>query len=227
MPKLERDGDVYILSLTPDDENRFHPDWLAEVGAALDEVEAVEGPCALVTAGSGKFWSTGLDMDWLGDHLEQAGWYLDQVSALFARTLSASAVSVAAINGHAFGLGAMWSLAHDFRVMRADRGYFCLPEVDLGLEFEPRLAALIRARLTPAVAHEAMTTGRRYGGGDALAAAIVEQTASAGDLLAVAVARAGELAGKAKPVRGRIKETLYAEVLAALRQPTASASPTE
>lgn len=224
MPKLERDGDVYVLHLTPDDENRFHPDWLAEAGAALDEVEAAQGPRALVTAGSGKFWSTGLDMDWLGGHLEQAGWYLDQVGSLFARTLSASTVTVAAVNGHAFGLGAMWSLAHDLRVMRADRGYFCLPEVDLGLEFEPRLAALVRARLTPAAAHEAMTTGRRYGGADALAAGIVEQTASADELLAVAVAKAGELAGKSVPVRAKIKETLYADVLAALRQPSASAA---
>ena len=227
MPKLERDGDVYVLHLTPDDENRFSPDWLAEVGAALDEVEAVDGPCALVTANSGKFWTTGLDMDWLGGHLEQAAWYLDQVSALFARTLSGSAVTVAALNGHAFGFGAMWSLSHDFRVMRADRGYFCLPEVDLGLDFEPRLAALVRARLVPSVAHEAMTTGRRYGGADALAAGIVEQTASADDLLAAAVAKAGELAGKAKPVRGRIKETLYADVLAALREQTASQTAAE
>lgn len=227
MPQLERDGQVYLLRLTPDEENRFHPDWLAEVGAALDEVEAAHGPRALVTAGSGKFWSTGLDLDWFGGHPERAAWYLDQVCSLFARTLSASTVTVAAINGHAFGLGAMWSLAHDFRVMRAERGYFCLPEVDLGLEFEPRLATLIRARLTPATAHEAMTTGRRYGGGDALAAGIVEQTASADDLLAAAVARAAELAGKSVPVRTRIKETLYAEVLAALRRPSTSEAAAE
>ncbi len=221
MPKLGHEGDVYVLYLTPDDENRFHPDWLGEVEAALDEVEAAPRPCALVTAGAGKFWSTGLDLDWLGGHLDQSAAYLDRVSLLLARTLSSAVVTVAALNGHAFGVGAMWALAHDFRVMRADRGYFCLPEVDLGLAFEPRLAALTRSRLSPAVAHEAMTTGRRYGGVDALAAGIVEQTATTDELLAAAVAKAGELAAKTKPVRGQIKQTLYSEVLAALRKPSA------
>lgn len=219
MPKLERDGAVFVLYLTPDDENRFRPDWLSEVEAALDEVEAASGPCALVTAGAGKFWSTGLDVDWLSAHLDQTAPYLSRIGLLFARTLASPVVTVAALNGHAFGFGAMWALAHDFRAMRADRGYFCLPEVDLGLNFEPGFAALIRSRLTPAVAHEAMTTGRRYGGADALAASIVDQTATVDDPLAAAVAKAGELAGKTKPVRGQIKETLYAEVLTALRKP--------
>jgi enoyl-CoA hydratase/carnithine racemase len=222
VPKLERDGDVYVLHLTPDDENRFRPDWLGEVEAALDEVEAASGPCALVTAGAGKFWSTGMDVDWLGANLDQTAAYLARIGQLFARTLASPVVTVAALNGHAFGLGAMWALAHDFRVMRADRGYFCLPEVDLGLNFEPGFAALIRSRLTPAAAHEAMTTGRRYGGADALAAGIVDGTATADELLAAAVARAGELAAKTKPVRGQIKQTLYAKVLAALRTPSAN-----
>ena len=39
------------------------------------------------------------------------------------------------------------------------------------------MSALIRARLTPQAAHEAMITGRRYGGGDALAAGIVDRVA--------------------------------------------------
>jgi len=67
----------------------------------------------------------------------------------------------------------MWALAHDLRVMRADRGFFCLPEVDIDLSFGRGTSELIRSRLTPAVAHEAMTTARRYGGEQALAAGIV------------------------------------------------------
>lgn len=219
MPKLDRDGEVFILRLEPDDENRFHPDWLDAVESALDEAEGADGPRALVTAGSGKFWSNGLDLDWMGAHPDQADAYLHRVHALLARTLVSPVVTVAAVNGHAFAAGAMWALAHDQRVMRADRGYFCLPEVDLGLPFTPGMSDLIRARLTPAAAHEAMTTGRRYGGEQAHAAAIVDATAAAEDVLATAVERARPLAGKSVPVRGRIKETLYREALASLRTP--------
>jgi Delta3-Delta2-enoyl-CoA isomerase len=35
MPELDRDGEVYVLNLG-EDENRFHPDWIGAVQAALD-----------------------------------------------------------------------------------------------------------------------------------------------------------------------------------------------
>lgn len=219
MPKLERDNEVFVLHLDPDNENLFHPDWLSAVEAAFDEVEATTGPRALVTAGSGKFWSNGLHLDWMGANSGEAVAYLDRVHALLARTLASPVVTVAALNGHTFAAGGMWALAHDFRVMRADRGYFCLPEVDLGLPFQRGMSDLIRARLTPAAAHEAMTTGRRYGGEQAHAAGIVDATAGADQVLAAALDLARPLAAKAVPARAEIKEMLYTEALASLRAP--------
>jgi enoyl-CoA hydratase/carnithine racemase len=73
------------------------------------------------------------------------------VHELLARVLEIGVPTVAALQGHTFAAGAMLALAHDHRVMRADRGFFCLPEVDLGLTFTPEMSALIAARL-PATA---------------------------------------------------------------------------
>jgi enoyl-CoA hydratase/carnithine racemase len=87
----------------------------------------------------------------------------------------------------------------------------------MGLSFAPGMAALIQARLTPATAHEAMTTGRRYGGEQALAAGIVDTATDANRLLTVAVELARPLAGKATPARAQIKEVMYAPALALLR----------
>jgi enoyl-CoA hydratase/carnithine racemase len=84
----------------------------------------------------------------------------------------------------------MFALAHDDRVMRADRGFFCLPEVDIGLSFTPGMNALIAARLSPRTAHEAMTTGRRYGGIDAARAGLVEEAVEEAEVLPRALARA-------------------------------------
>ena len=80
---------------------------------------------------------------------------------LFARLLAFPAYTVAALNGHTFAAGAMLALACDDRVMRTDRGYFCLPEADIGLPFTDGMAALILARLDHVAAREAMLTGRR------------------------------------------------------------------
>jgi Delta3-Delta2-enoyl-CoA isomerase len=215
MAGLDRRGAVFVLPLG-DDENRFHPDRLAAINAALDEVEAADGPKAVVTTGAGKFYSNGLDLDFMSSNPDAAESNLHDVHAMFARVLAFPAPIVAAVQGHAFAAGAMLALAHDLIVMRADRGFFCLPEVDLGIPFTAGMNALIRSRLPIATAHEAMTTGRRYGGEEARTAGIVAATAGEGEVLDTAVALAEQRAANAGDVFGAIKARLYAEVIAEL-----------
>jgi Delta3-Delta2-enoyl-CoA isomerase len=216
MPTLDRENDVFILDLG-DGENRFHPDWIASVHARLDEVEKVPGARALVTAATGKFFSNGLDLAWLGNHGDQYREYLVSVHELFTRVLALPLITVAALQGHTFAAGAMLSLAHDFRVMRADRGYWCLPEADIDMPFTRGMSALIQARLTPQTAHEAMITARRYGGSDAVAAGIVDRAVDEDAVRRTAVELAESQTGKAGPILGTIKTRMYASVLDALR----------
>lgn len=215
MTSLDRRGNVFVLTLG-EDENRFHPDRLTAINAALDEVDAADGPKAVVTTGIGKFYSNGLDLDFMAAYPDAAESNLRDVHALFARVLTFSAPIVAALQGHTFAAGAMLALAHDLAVMRSDRGYFCLPEVDLGIPFTPGMNALIRARLPIVTAHEAMTTGRRYGGEEAHEAGLVAGVGTEEEVLDIAVARAEERAAKAGPTMGAIKARLYGEVVEAL-----------
>ncbi|MEU7547953.1 enoyl-CoA hydratase-related protein [Streptomyces sparsogenes] len=216
MPTLDRHDNVFVLDLG-DGENRFHPDWLASVDAALEEVEKAEGPRALVTAATGKFYSNGLDLDWMFAHSDRHRDYVVSVHELFARLLSLPAITVAALQGHTFAAGAMFSLAHDFRVMRADRGYWCLPEADINIPFTPGMSALIQSRLAPRTAHEAMLTARRYGGTDAAAAGVVDRAVDEEAVRAIAVEIAQAQVNKAGDTLGTIKARMYAPVLAALR----------
>lgn len=217
MPTLDRQDNVFVLDLG-DGENRFHPDWLASVNGALDEVEKAEGPRALVTAATGKFYSNGLDLDWLFAHADQHQNYVVSVHELLARMLSLPVITVAALQGHTFAAGAMFSLAHDFRVMRADRGYWCLPEADINIPFTPGMSALIQARLAPQTAHEAMTTARRFGGHDALAAGIVDRSVDEDAVRSTAIEIAQAQVGKTGDTLGTIKARMYGSALAALRE---------
>jgi enoyl-CoA hydratase/carnithine racemase len=212
MPTLDRQDNVFVLDIG-DGENRFHPDWLASVNAALDEVEKAEGPRALVTAATGKFFSNGLDLEWLNAHPDQHKSYTGSVHKLFARVLSLPMITVAALQGHTFAAGAMLSLAHDFRVMRADRGFWCLPEADIDIPFTPGMVALIRSRLAPQTSHEAMTTARRYGGADAAAAGIVDRAVAEDAVRSTALEIAEAQLGKAGDTLGTIKARMYASVL--------------
>jgi Delta3-Delta2-enoyl-CoA isomerase len=212
MPELSRDAEVYLLDLG-DDENRFAPAWMAEVHRAVDEVGAAEGPRALVTTATGKHYSNGLVVEELLAGPERSRAYVAQVQALYAALLRLPVPTVAAMGGHSFGAGAMLGLAHDFRIMRVDRGWFCLPEVELGLPFTPGMGALVQSRLAPQPAHEAMTTSRRYSGPEALAAGIVDDVAEADVLVARAVERARALAPRAGHALGAVRAQMYAGVL--------------
>lgn len=162
MAEVDRDGDVWLLNLGAG-ENRFNPGMISGLNAVLDEIEAASGPRALVTLAEGKFWSTGLDLEWMLAHPGQAAAMLADTQLVLARFLLLPVPTVAAITGHAFGAGAMLGCAHDQAVMRRDRGYWCLPEVDLGLPFTHGMDVLVRARLPVRAAHYAMTSGHRYG----------------------------------------------------------------
>jgi enoyl-CoA hydratase/carnithine racemase len=213
---VAHDGDVAVVALAAG-ENRFRPDLLDEIEVALCDLEKSDGPLALVLTGEGKFFSNGLDLEYLaGATAEAQQANLSRVHHLFARVLGFPAYTVAAVNGHAFAAGAMLSLAFDERVMRADRGYFCLPEVDLGMPFTPGMQALITGRLDGPTAREAMVTGRRYGGAEALARGIVDAAVPDSEVLPEAVRRAAAMAGKPRDTLAAIKRNLSATTLAVL-----------
>ena len=213
MIDLQRSGEVFILRIDQG-ENRFRPDLLEAISSALDEVEAAGSPAALVTTGAGKFYSNGLDLDWMhAQDRDDAAAYMSSVLALFARTLTFPAITVAAMNGHAFGAGAQWALAHDYRVMRDDRGYFCMPEINMGMPLHPGMTALIQARLPHQSAHEVISAGKRYPAEEALARGIVDAVAAEDQVVAQAVELAAPLAEKAHPIMSKLKGDMYPTTL--------------
>ena len=221
---LDRHGDVFVLTMDGG-ENRMNQPWLDAMNAALDEVDAAADPAkALVTTGSGKFYSNGLDLEpLLAAGPEAMSSFVADAEKLFARLIAAPYITVAACNGHTFAAGAMLSLCHDFRVMRSDRGFFCLPEVDLGIPFTPGMDALIKRRLPQVVAHEVMVTGTRYGGEAAVERGIVHHAVAEAAVLPQAVEIASRLAGKAGPTMRTIKVRLYSDLIELLESSTGSA----
>lgn len=210
MISTQRIGNVLVITMD-DGENRFNAASLSGFEAALDEVDRDASITAVVTTGAGKFYSNGFDIELLGGPDSAA--YYNRAIALEARLLELPLVTVCAINGHAFGAGAMLALTHDVRVMREDRGYFCLPEVDLGMPFPPFMSALLQTKLSRRTAQEAMTLGLRYGGKQALDAGIVHALGSEVSLLDDAVSLAAERGGKNRDALGVIKADLYGPVL--------------
>jgi enoyl-CoA hydratase/carnithine racemase len=221
MIDLERDGEVFILHMR-DGENRLNRPFLDAFNVALDEVERSEGPAALVTTGAERFYSTGLDLGWLatqqGPGIRE---FLTDLHLLLARLLSFPMATAAALNGHTFAAGAFIALAHDFRIMREDKGFLCLPEIDLamGQPLTPGFYAVLDARLPRSVTHEMLLTGRRYNAPEALERGLVTGVAPEHDVLVRALELVRPLASKHRATFGALKQGLFERELATLRSP--------
>lgn len=222
MPQLQQHDSVYVLRFaevsdpaeSPD--NVFSPGFLDNVEQALDTLEAVEGPAALVTTGAGKFYSNGLDVEYAFSANTDLDAYIGRVHAMYARLIRLPMATVAAVNGHAFGAGAMLVLCHDHRLMRDDRGYWCLPEAARAMPFPAGMNALVSRTVPVQTARTAMLTSHRYGAAEACAAGIVDAAVSEAALLDEAIARAQALTNlDGKNLQG-IRTGLYADALHAL-----------
>jgi enoyl-CoA hydratase/carnithine racemase len=218
MIDLTRQGNVFVLTMN-DGENRWTTAFVRAFATALDEVEASNGPAALVTTSSTeKFFSNGLDLDWrASEDPNHRGGDRDafgaEFMALMGRIITLPVPTVAAVNGHAFGAGFMCALCHDTRMQRADRGFMCANEVDIGMVIPHPELALFRHKLPMNAYVETVMQARRWAGPQALAAGVCQQIEPLENLLPAALAKAEELSrlGANRSVYRQMKEALYGE----------------
>ncbi len=208
MIDLEYQGEVCVLHLGSD-ENRFNRDSVDGISRALDELAENDGNVSLVVTGDGRFFSNGLDLEWLQTGAEEFGPFVDDVEALLHRFMLLDMITVGAINGHAFAAGAMLAATLDFTVMSDARGWWCLPEVDLGLPLTPAMFAALQSHIPRPALAEAALTGRRYTGEQALAAGIVSRITAPDQVLGQAIEIAAANSSKNRKVIAVHKALLH------------------
>ncbi len=217
MIDLERHDDVFVLTMA-DDENRWNTTFVREFARALDEVEASSGPAAMVTASAHeKFFSNGLDLDWVTSKGEHRGGdratFGEEFMEVMGRIITLPVPTVAALNGHTFGAGFMCALGHDVRLMREDRGFLCANELQIGLTIPIPEIALFRHKIPAPAFHETVMLAKRWTAAAAVGAGFVEAALPLDQLNDAAMTRAAELAPLAanRENYGWQKEAIYGE----------------
>jgi enoyl-CoA hydratase/carnithine racemase len=200
--------------ITLQDEGKFNPLSLQQFGEAIDQCLSSTQARALILTGSGKNFSQGLDLESMSRmDAKASGAFVDECMATLTRLLVFPVPVVTAVNGHAFGFGAMLVLASDYSVMREDRGFFCLPEIDLGMGLIPSMNALVTHKLTGRVLRNLLLTGKRVGGREALEYGIVDACSTEHELLAKARSLPLPMMGKDKKALVQLKTGMNGEVL--------------
>ncbi len=212
---IETQDRVAVLTMNRG-ENRFHPDFLAAMMAALDQLETDDGVGAVVvTGGDPKFFCNGLDLEWLMAHagdLSAVGGYLQSVNALFRRWTLYPKPTVAALNGHTFAAGLFMAAHMDFRFMREDRGWICLPEVDINIPLLPGMIAICQAVMPPQGFRRLYYTGERFGGPQAVELGFADGVHPGDQLLPACVEFAAGLARKKTRTYAEMKRRIRADV---------------
>jgi len=150
-------------------ENRHNPEFIRAILTSFDEIEADPKISSVIIASSDpKNWSQGIDLQWMTDamaknDLQGIRDFMYGLNRIFNRILLYPMPVIAAINGHAFGDGTIMACACDFRFMKADRGFFCFPEIDINIPFLPGMQAIIRKAIPYYKLEELVFSGKRTG----------------------------------------------------------------
>ena len=222
------DGNVAILTMN-NGENRFNLETVQAFTQILDEIETKTQVNALVvTSAHEKIWCNGIDLDWMIATVQNEGeaaqkQFLAAMYAMFKRVLTLPMPTVAAINGHAFAGGAFLAFSHDFRFMRSDRGWICLPEVDLGIPLGPVFMEITRHNVPGFLMHEMQYMARRLTAQECENYHIVMKACPLDQLMQQAVTFAKGL-NKGRDIIGRMKRETLAPILCVIEETIASLS---
>jgi Delta3-Delta2-enoyl-CoA isomerase len=222
MALLEYTIDAHVAILTMNNaDNRFNPIFLEAYLKALDDIQGLTDATTLVvTAADEKIFSNGIDLEWLVPVIqrkdaESAKRFFYLLNALFKRIVTYPLVTIAAINGHAFAGGAIMACAFDFRFMRSGRGFFCFPEVDLGIPFLPGMNALLKKAMPLYMVEEMQYTGVRLTAEACEAHHIIKKACPIEDLMQQALAFAKTI-NKKRAVVAQMKARLNQPIVHAI-----------
>ncbi|GAB7358582.1 hypothetical protein MBLNU230_g2642t1 [Neophaeotheca triangularis] len=212
-------SNIFIITLRKAPENRLNSTYCQRLIALFRQIETTLGPNtpgAVITRGVDfKYWCTGLELE-ESDSNPFAN--SDGFFPLLATILDFPYPTIACVTGHTFGGACPLALAHDYRVMNSERGFFCMPPVNLGLHF-PGIGALLRLKLRPQVARSMLLEAKRWTGKQALEDGIVDAVAKPEELEGKAVELAGLWAGKAEMgVYALLRNELYGEAARLFRE---------
>ncbi|MBN2299265.1 MAG: enoyl-CoA hydratase/isomerase family protein [Deltaproteobacteria bacterium] len=164
----KKDETVAIITMNTD-ENRHNPGFAKGMLGAFDAIEQDQEIKSIVIASSSeKAWSLGIDLTWItgamtNNELDSIREFMYDMNNVFKKALMIPMPVIAAMNGHTFGNGSILACSCDYRFMKADRGYFCFPEVDINIPFLPSMLATMKKAIPYYKLEEIVFSGKRVG----------------------------------------------------------------
>jgi len=200
-------------------ENRHNPEFIRAILTSFDEIEADPKISSVIIASSDpKNWSQGIDLQWITDamaknDLQGIRDFMYGLNRIFNRILLYPMPVIAAINGHAFGDGTIMACACDFRFMKADRGFFCFPEIDINIPFLPGMQAIIRKAIPYYKLEELVFSGKRTGAAELEAHHVIMKACENEEALMREALAFAKTFNKKRLIFGEIKKRFHRTII--------------
>jgi enoyl-CoA hydratase/carnithine racemase len=213
-----KDENVAIITMS-NGENRQNLDFALAMNNAIDEIVADKSVQALIlTSSDEKNFSQGVDVAWMGPlymkkELQPIKDFMYKMNDVFKKLMLIPMPTIAAINGHAFGNGAIISCACDYRFMRSDKGFFCFPEVNVGIPLLYGMNAFVKKAIPLQKLIEMQFSGTRYGAPELEKFNIITKACANKEELmkdSLAFARTFQ---KKRGILGEMKKRMYKDVI--------------
>lgn len=209
--RVEVDGGVALITLDrPERRNAFTKEMGRALGEAYQALDADDAVRAIVLTGAAPAFCAGADLD---GGAGGSGVF----SAPDADTFTASPINppafdlrkpvIAAVNGHAIGIGLTIAMQADIRILAEDAKY-SIPQVRRGVIPDamshwtvPHIAGL-------AVAADVLLTGRTFDGAEAVRLGLASRSLPAAEVLPAALDVARDIAVNVSPMSAAMSKRL-------------------
>jgi len=214
----KKEESVAVIALT-NGENRHNPDFVAAFLGALDEIEKDPSIASVVILSSDpKSWSQGIDLTWIMGKMQQKDVqairdFMYGINNVFKRVRLYPLPGIACLNGHAAANGAILACACDFRLMRADKGFFFFPEIDIGIPFLPGMIAFLKKAIPYDRFNEMTLTGKRYTAKEMATSGVLVKACDTEEALVAETMAFAKTFQKKRGVFGEMKRRLHAGIV--------------
>jgi enoyl-CoA hydratase/carnithine racemase len=204
--------------------NRQNLAFAKQMNTCFDQI--LEEPTVqsiVLTSSDEKNFSQGIDVEWLTQKFAEQDFdtikaFMYEMNVVFKRLLLMPLPVIAAINGHAFGNGAIVSCACDFRFMRNDKGFFCFPEVDVNIPFLPGMIAFVKKAIPESLFNEMLLTGKRVTAKELAHHSVIVSASENQEELLKQVMNYARAFNKKRPIFGELKRRKHKEIIRVIEE---------
>jgi enoyl-CoA hydratase/carnithine racemase len=199
--------------------NKQNLEFQKQLNRCFDEIlEDTSLSSIVLTSSDEKNFSQGIDIEWMGSKMQENDFesmksFMNGMNTIFKRILLMPIPVIAAINGHAFGNGAILACACDFRFMKKDRGFFCFPEVDVSIPFLPGMIAFVRKSIPEYQFNEMILSGKRMAAQELVASGVIMKACDDQETLMADALGFAETFMKKRGIFGELKKRLHKEIV--------------